>query len=314
MDRRNMQNGKQSAEDMLSYLTAEGEQSAPAQERSNQSLANLDRAIQVEESNLAVLRQKYRDTYPDIKQQLARINSLKAQRDQEAEKQAEQQQQQAANADAASQTPNLRLSATLQQQKDRIKSIQTNMDNLDTQVERTLANKSVLAKRAEDVRAKIEASPQIEQQYSALTQDQLLAKSTYDDLARKEKESETAQDIQERHVGEQLEVLDPALLPSNAVEPNRLVIAGVGIGMGLMLGLVLAGAREAKDTSLKNLKDVRAYTNLPVLSSIPLLENALLVRRKRRLFWLAWTTAIIVGSVAMFVATTYYFDVASKGQ
>jgi hypothetical protein len=45
---------------------------------------------------------------------------------------------------------------------------------------------------------------------------------------------------------------------------------------------MLAAAKEVKDASLKNLKDVRAYTNLPVLSSIPLLENALLVRRKRR--------------------------------
>ena len=45
--------------------------------------------------------------------------------------------------------------------------------------------------------------------------------------------------------------------------------------LGMMLGIMLAGAREMKNTSLKNLKDVRAYTNLPVLSSIPLLENAL---------------------------------------
>ena len=66
-----------------------------------------------------------------------------------------------------------------------------------------------------------------------------------------------------------------------------------------MVGVVLAGAKEMKNTSLKNLKDVRAYTNLPVLSSIPLLENALLVRRKRRLLWLAWSSAMIIGSIAM---------------
>jgi capsular polysaccharide biosynthesis protein len=135
----------------------------------------------------------------------------------------------------------------------------------------------------------------------------MLANATYDDLAKKEGQSETAQDIQEGHLGEQLEVLDQATLPANPVDPNRLVVwPGVGVAMGLMLGLVLAGAKEAKDSSLKNLKDVRAYTNLPVLSSIPLLENALLVRRKRRLFWLAWTTAIIVGSTAMFVSMTYW--------
>jgi hypothetical protein len=69
----------------------------------------------------------------------------------------------------------------------------------------------------------------------------------------------------------------------------------------------MAGVKEMKDTSLKNLKDVRAYTNLPVLTSIPLLENALLIRRKRRLFWLAWSSAIIVGTLAMSTAMYYYY-------
>ena len=74
-----------------------------------------------------------------------------------------------------------------------------------------------------------------------------------------------------------------------------------------MIGIVLAGAKEMKNTSLKNLKDVRAYTNLPVLSSIPLLENALLIRRKRRLQWLAWSSAIILGSIAMSGSAYYYY-------
>ena len=69
----------------------------------------------------------------------------------------------------------------------------------------------------------------------------------------------------------------------------------------------MAGVKEMKDTSLKNLKDVRAYTNLPVLSSIPLLENALLVRRKRRLFWLGWSTAVIIGTIAMSSSMYYYY-------
>jgi uncharacterized membrane protein YgdD (TMEM256/DUF423 family) len=74
-----------------------------------------------------------------------------------------------------------------------------------------------------------------------------------------------------------------------------------------MVGIVLAAAKEVKNTSLKNLKDVRAYTNLPVLSSVPLLENALLVRRKRRLFWLAWSSAFIIGSIAMSGSMYYHF-------
>jgi len=96
--------------------------------------------------------------------------------------------------------------------------------------------------------------------------------------------------------------------PEQPSEPNRLAIAGAGLAAGLTLGIVLAVAQETKNTSLKNLKDVRACTNLPVLSSIPLLENALLLRRKRRLFWLAWSAAIIVGTALMGGSMFYYFS------
>jgi uncharacterized protein involved in exopolysaccharide biosynthesis len=113
--------------------------------------------------------------------------------------------------------------------------------------------------------------------------------------------------MEDRKAGENLEVLDSASLPEAPTEPNRLVIAAAGTGIGFVIGLFLAGAKEMKDTSLKNLKDVRAYTNLAVLSSIPLLENALLVRRKRRLFWLAWTSAVIVGTIAMSGSMYFYY-------
>ena len=74
----------------------------------------------------------------------------------------------------------------------------------------------------------------------------------------------------------------------------------------MILGVGMAGLQEAKDTSLKNLKDVRAYTNLPVLCSIPLLENTMLVKRKRRLTYLAWSAAVLVGAAAVSGAVIYY--------
>ena len=78
-----------------------------------------------------------------------------------------------------------------------------------------------------------------------------------------------------------------------------------------MLGLFVAGGREMKDTSLKNLKDVRAYTNLQVLGSVPLLENDLVVRRKRRVYWLAWSSATITGVLVMIGSVYYYYTKGS---
>ena len=118
--------------------------------------------------------------------------------------------------------------------------------------------------------------------------------------------SETAQALEEHRAGETLDLLESADLPETAAEPNRWAIVGLGTFIGLLAGCGMAGAKELKNTSLKNLKDVRAYTNLPVLSSVPLLENALLVRRKRRLAWLAWSSAIVIGGILMSGAAYYY--------
>jgi polysaccharide biosynthesis transport protein len=170
-----------------------------------------------------------------------------------------------------------------------------------------LRQQSEIQARIQGYQARIDVSPVNEQRYNALMRDYALAKQRYDDLNQKKSMSVTADNMEQRKAGENLEVLDIASLPEVPTEPNRLLIAAMGTGIGLLLGVVLAGAKEMKDSSLKNLKDVRAYTNLAVLSSIPLLENALLVRRKRRLFWLAWTSAVIIGTIAMSGAMYYYY-------
>jgi hypothetical protein len=81
----------------------------------------------------------------------------------------------------------------------------------------------------------------------------------------------------------------------------------IGAGLGLLLGICIAGVREMKDTSLKNLKDVRAYTQMAILGSVPLLENDFVVRRRRRLAWLGWTTACLAAIVVMSGSVVYYY-------
>src|SRR5580704_3729916 len=110
-----------------------------------------------------------------------------------------------------------------------------------------------------------------------------------------------------RQQGEKLELLEEANMPATPTEPKRPYIVLAGTGLGLVIGLILAGVREVKNTALKNLKDVRAYTQLPVLGSIPLLENDLVVRRRRRLAWLAWSTACLVGMIIMSGSVVYYY-------
>jgi uncharacterized protein involved in exopolysaccharide biosynthesis len=172
--------------------------------------------------------------------------------------------------------------------------------------DRVKAQKAILAHLLQ-VSERIQSNPLMQGEYATLTRDYNLAKERYDKLSTQKSSSEVANRLEDRSAGENLEVLDPASLPLKPSDPNRWIIVGTGSMIGLILGLFLAGAQEVKDSTMKGLKDVRAYSNLNILSSIPLLENALLVRRKRRLTWLAWSSAMIVGVVVMSGSVYYYY-------
>ena len=111
---------------------------------------------------------------------------------------------------------------------------------------------------------RIETVPLGEKQYGDLVRDRDIAKEKYIDLEGKLGKAQISQEMEGRKQGETLELLDPASLPINPTEPKRPLVISIGAGIGLLLGIVIAGAREMKDTSLKNLKDVRAYTQMAI--------------------------------------------------
>jgi uncharacterized protein involved in exopolysaccharide biosynthesis len=271
----------------------------------SQNLVNLDSQIRSMEINLTALLEQYTPQNPAVTTAQKQLNILRAEREKEQAK--FDAEQTAAPATGPRKGMTLQQRAVVSNIDSDIASIKTQITNADTTIADIIKEREALAKDLQSVRDKIEAGPVVEQRYAQLQQDLVLAKERYDDLKKRQEMSQTAKNLEERGWGEQLEDLNPPTLPQTPAQPNRYQIAAAGIGLGLLVGLALAGAKEAKDTSLKNLKDVRAYTNLPVLSSIPLLENALLVRRKRRLFWLAWSSAVMIGVAAMAAAMYYYF-------
>ncbi|HWC99205.1 MAG TPA: hypothetical protein VG456_20745 [Candidatus Sulfopaludibacter sp.] len=277
----------------------------------NQRLIELDRDLSSLQNSLSEARKMYRDDYPPIKNLIARIDNLQKQRE-EVEK-----NDQAARAAAPTATGptaptavkivNPQVQQRMEELKNQISSAKTSLAITTNEIQTRQNHITEINRRVQEYQVRIEAAPLVEQQYTQMLGDYELAKQQYNDFSKRKGQSETQENINEHQAGESLEVLDPASLPEQSFEPIRSVWVGAGTAIGMMLGIMLAGAKEMKDSSLKNLKDVRAYTNLPILSSIPLLENALLVRRKRRLFWLAWSSAFIVGSIAMSGAMYYHF-------
>jgi uncharacterized protein involved in exopolysaccharide biosynthesis len=258
--------------------------------------------LQGAEANLNTLRQHYKDTYPDVQAALTRLAAAKKKREEVVSEESTAKEEKPApkpiNAQAVRETRDLETN---------IKRLESAIAARDLEIDEY--NKEM--KQANDAikgyQGRIETLPLGEKQYADLLRDRDLAKEQYMDLSVKLQRAEVAQEMEGRKQGETLELLDPASLPSTPTEPKRPMVISIGAGLGLLLGIVIAGAREMKDTSLKNLKDVRAYTQMAILGSVPLLENDFVVRRRRRLAWLGWTTACLAGAVIMSGSVVYYY-------
>jgi uncharacterized protein involved in exopolysaccharide biosynthesis len=273
-------------------------------------LDNLTRQIDAGEGQLALLLQSFKETYPDIKAMRKRLDVMKAQRDSMMVKIQQDEAEEAARPkDAAKPKTNLALVQAQTNLQGQIDATNALLRNNDSDRDFRMKELERINKQSELYRNKLASTSLLEARYADLQRELSNATAKYQTMLQKQELTSQNQDLLSRKAGESLEVLDPPSLPTSPARPNRWLIVGAGVGISFILGLALAGLQEAKDTSLKNLKDVRAYTNLPVLCSIPLLENTLLVKRKKRVTYLAWSAAVIAGIVAVCVALFYYYSV-----
>jgi len=269
----------------------------------NERLLALEKQILSLEANLTAMRQHYRESHPDVQRTEAELASAKNRRDEMlAEERKRSQTAAAKKADTTPiNTPQAReLEANIQRAQDLIRA-------KESELQQYVKEQVQIQDALKRYQQRIESVPLAERDYIALLREYNLAKQRYDDLSMKKANSQLATDLEVRNQGESLELIDVASLPKTPTEPKRWLIILLGTLLGLVVGLFLAGGREIRDTSLKNLKDVRAYTNLAILGSVPLLENDLVVKRKRRLVWLAWSSATIVGFLVMIGSVYYYY-------
>jgi polysaccharide biosynthesis transport protein len=296
--------------DRLVELNKQTPETSAAAEDRNERLTEVDRDIEKLQDTLRNLRERFSDAYPDVQEAQLRLEGLQQKRA-DIIKEADQKKQDDAkktDKSAAPVRPDPPAIAAEKRNLDtQLKQIQAQIESKNLEIEEYNKNMKRASEGIKMYQARIEQVPVGDKEYTDLLRDRDMAKQRYVDQQAKLDKASLSQEMENRKQGENLELLNPASLPSTPTQPKRYVVIPVGAAFGLILGIVIAGAREMKDTSLKNLKDIRAYTQMAILGSIPLLENDFVVRRRKRLAWLGWTTACLAAVVIMSGSIVYYY-------
>ena len=271
---------------------------SPRTQAQSQKVNALDREIDQLETSIASMKNRYTEDFPDLQAARDRLALAKRQReDALKEKPAEDEDS----------DQNEVLSRERQDAQVAVNRLQTDLKTNSMEGQRMLKQQMQVNSALGTYQARLEAAPAGEKEYSDLLRDRELARIHYADLENKVNKANAAVELNRRKQGETLELLDAASLPTNPSAPKRYVIVPIGLVAGLVLGIIIVGMREVRDTSLKTLKDARLYTHLSVLGSIPLLENDVVVQRRKQVLWVSWAAATFVGLAVMAGSIVHYY-------
>ncbi len=232
-------------------------------------------------SKLADLRSRYTDRYPEVealKDEIAKAeqaqNALNADPNAKAS-----HVRQFAPADPSQSSAPLQLQSQLQANKAEIANREQSIASLKA--------------RVNDYQNRLNNGPSVEEQLADLSRGYDQSKANYDDLLKKQNESEMATSMEHMQQGERFSILDPPSLPLKPDFPNRLKFCGIGLGLGLALGLIVAGGLEFMDDRLHSEKEIKLLLPMAILSEIPEIVSPLDEQsNKKRLVW-GWTMAAL---------------------
>ena len=222
-------------------------------------LAAIDQQLDQLNAKLADLKSKYTDQYPDViamKEQIATVTRSRAALVQELKnKAASSKADESPTDDPIANAPLLQLQAQFRANQLEIASRERDISDYNAKISQ--------------YEARVNAEPAVEQQLADLTRGYDQSKRDYDDLVKKESDSEQATNLTMMQQGERFTELDPAPLPSKPDFPNRLKFCGFGVAFGLFLGLAVVAFLEFLDDRLHSEAEIKALLPTTILTEIP---------------------------------------------
>ena len=167
-------------------------------------------------------------------------------------------------------------------QRKRILDLKSELAVIERQLSSNRSEEERLKQVVTGLQAKVDVLPSRESELVELTRDYGTLQAAYTSLLTKREDSAMAASLEKRQIGEQFRVVDPASLPerpSNGL--LRLGITASGAVVGLILGVLVVGFREFRDTSFRSEDEVLSALSLPVLALIPAMASSAERNRQR---------------------------------
>jgi polysaccharide biosynthesis transport protein len=253
-----------------SGASAAVESAAPGFEPSKE-LRDLGGQLSKARENVATLEQKgLADGHPDMISGRALLTRLEqevnALQDKElAEHTArEEAAKQATTPEAAAKTA---VARTMPRSQRTINDYNAELARLKAEEERIRVDMNTMLQR-------FDSAPAVQNQFAVLQRDYESAKEAYDQAQRRFEEARQNEQVETSGQAERFTILEAAIPPEGPSAPNRPRLLIMGLLLALAAAAAAVIAREQFDTSFHTVDDIRGFTSIPVIATIPQIGKA----------------------------------------
>lgn len=164
---------------------------------------------------------------------------------------------------------------------------------LDSELEKLKQEETTLRASIGNVEARLQSMPERQQELSVVSRDRQSAKDLYESLLKRYEEAQLAESMEADRQGERFRILEAAVAPEGPSAPNRPFILLLGVLAAIGLAGAAVVAAEQIDTSFHSLDELKAFTSVPVLATVPAIADG----RGR----VVWRAAFVSASILIVV-------------
>ncbi|MBI4477146.1 MAG: hypothetical protein HY654_08220 [Acidobacteria bacterium] len=143
------------------------------------------------------------------------------------------------------------------------------IEAIDAELDKLKQEENGLRQMIATVEKRLESVPERQQDFALLTRDHNAAKELYESLLKRYDEAQLAESMETDRQGERFRVLETALPPEGPTAPNRPRLMFMGVFLAIALSLLVVLAVEQFDSTFHSVDDIRRFTKVPVLVTIP---------------------------------------------
>ena len=254
----------------------------------NSIQTTFDERINELEAQLDMLKLRYTDRHPDVREVSRRLELLKKQRTNEIEKYIAQDNSNPNNLNRLNANPV-------------IQEVQIQVNQLENHIASLNVRADDYRQRVIELESKIHTLPEIEAELVALNRGYEITKGKYEELLSRKETAQLAQQADETTDKIQFRVIDPPRAATKPSGPPRYIFFGLvtvfGIGVGVALSLVMSQITPVA-TSTSQLTKI---TGVPIFGVVSANENLGLQKWHRK------KTLIFIGSNLLLLALLCVF-------